>query len=88
MPPEYLHTLTRCVGQGKTLRVDNARITIAGGDRLLFCTDGLDKVISSEAIKDELARKQSPEEACHQLTQMANDNEGPDNITVIVIQIL
>ncbi|MBL6829541.1 MAG: serine/threonine-protein phosphatase, partial [Puniceicoccaceae bacterium] len=31
MPPEYLHTLTRCVGQGKTLRVDNARITIAGG---------------------------------------------------------
>ena len=88
MPPEYLHTLTRCVGQGKTLRVDNARITIVAGDRLLFCTDGLDKVISSEAIKEELARKQSSEEACHQLTQMANDNEGPDNITVIVIQIL
>ena len=88
MPPEYLHTLTRCVGQGKTLNVDNARITIVAGDRLLFCTDGLDKVISSEAIKGELARKQSSEEACHQLTQMANDNEGPDNITVIVIQIL
>ena len=88
MPPEYLHTLTRCVGQGKTLRVDNAHITIVAGDRLLFCTDGVDKVISSEAIKEELARKQSSEEACHQLTQMANDNEGPDNITVIVIQIL
>ena len=88
MPPEYSHTLTRCVGQGKTLRVDNARITIEPGDRLLFCTDGLDKVISSDAIKDALARKQSPEEACHQLTQMANDNEGPDNITVIVILIL
>ena len=88
MPPEYLHTLTRCVGQGKTLRVDNARITIVAGDRLLFCTDGLDKVISSEAIKEELARKQSSEETCHQLTQMANENEGPDNITVIVIQIL
>jgi protein phosphatase len=88
MPKEYSHTLTRCVGQGETLRVDNARITIEPSDRLLLCTDGLDKVISSGAIKEALARKQSPEEACHQLTQMANDNEGPDNITVIVIQIL
>ena len=88
MPPEYSHTLTRCVGQGKTLHVDNARITIERGDRLLLCSDGLDKVISNEAIKGELARKQNPEEACLKLTQMANDNEGPDNITVIVIQIL
>jgi protein phosphatase len=88
MPPEYSHTLTRCVGQGKTLRVDNARITIEPGDRLLLCSDGLDKVISNEAIKGELGRKQNPEEACLQLTQMANNNEGPDNITVIVIHIL
>ena len=87
MPQEYSHTLTRCVGQGKTLQVDSNRITIEPDDRLLLCTDGLDKVISSEAIKEELALKRSPKEACHQLTQMANDNEGPDNITVIVIQI-
>ena len=88
IPPEYSHTLTRCVGQGENLRVDSKSITIKQGDRLLLCTDGLDKVISSEAIKKELARKQSPEEACHQLTKMANDNEGPDNITVIVIHTL
>ena len=88
IPPEYSHTLTRCVGQGDNLRVDSKSITIKPGDRLLLCTDGLDKVISSEAIKKELARKQSPEEACHQLTKMANDNEGPDNITVIVIHTL
>ena len=88
IPPEYSHTLTRCVGQGENLRVDSKSTTIKPGDRLLLCTDGLDKVISSEAIKKELARKQSPEEACHQLTKMVNDNEGPDNITVIVIHTL
>jgi len=87
MPPEYPHTLTRCVGQGEILRVDNKRITIAPGDRILLCTDGLNKVLSDEAIKEELARSQSPEVTCRQLTQMANDNEGPDNITVIVIKI-
>lgn len=37
---------------------------------------------------DEWSPRWSPEEACHQLAQIANDNEGPDNITVIVIQIL
>lgn len=88
MPPDYSHTLTRCLGQGETLRVDNTRITVKPGDRLLLCTDGLNKVISSEAIKEALARKQSPEVICRQLTQIANDNEGPDNITVIVIHIL
>ena len=88
IPPEYSHTLTRCVGQGENLRVDSKSITIQPGDRILLCTDGLDKVISSDAIKKELARKQSPEDACHQLTKIANDNKGPDNITVIVIHTL
>ena len=88
IPPEYTHTLTRCVGQGGNLRVDSTSITLKLGDRLLLCTDGLDKVISSEAIKKGLARKQSPEEACHQLMKIANDNGGPDNITVIVIETL
>lgn len=87
MPPEYPHTLTRCIGQGETLRVDNTRITIESGDTLLLCTDGLNKVVLREAIKDVLARKQSPEESCRQLTEMANNNEGPDNITIIVVQI-
>ncbi|WPJ95309.1 protein phosphatase 2C domain-containing protein [Coraliomargarita algicola] len=87
MPPEYCHTLTRCVGQGEALKVDQRRITVEPGDRLLLCTDGLNKVLSAEAIKEELARKQSPKQACQQLAQMANDNEGPDNITVIVVHI-
>jgi protein phosphatase len=87
MPPEYPHTLTRCVGQGDTLRLDTTRITVESGDSLLLCTDGLNKVISRQAIKQALARQQNPQETCLHLIEMANDNEGPDNITVIVIQI-
>ncbi|MBT64330.1 MAG: hypothetical protein CML13_14080 [Puniceicoccaceae bacterium] len=87
MPPEYPHTLTRCVGQGEILNVDSTQITVETGDRLLLCTDGLNKVLSDEAIKEELTRKQSPKETCQQLIHMANDNEGPDNITVIVVHI-
>jgi protein phosphatase len=87
MPPEYPHTLTRCIGQGKNLKVNSSQISLQTGDRLLFCTDGLHKVISDIAIKEELARKQAPQETCHQLAEMANANKGPDNITIIVIHI-
>ncbi len=87
MPPEYPHTLTRCVGQGKILRVDQTRITVESGDRLLLCTDGLNKVLSYDQIRKELSGGDKPEEICKTLTQMANDNAGPDNITIIVVEI-
>ncbi|MDQ8194142.1 protein phosphatase 2C domain-containing protein [Coraliomargarita sp. SDUM461004] len=87
MPPEYQHTLTRCIGQGNPLRVENRQISVQAGDRLLLCTDGLNKVLSADHIKEELARPQSPRETCRRLTLMANENEGPDNITLIVVYI-
>jgi protein phosphatase len=87
MPPEYPHTLTRCVGQGETLRVDQTRTHVESGDRVLLCTDGLNKVLDETQIRNELARNASPEEACHSLIQIANALEGPDNITAIIVDI-
>ena len=87
MPPEYPHTLTRCVGQGEVLRVDQTRVGVESGDCILLCTDGLNKVLTNDQIREELGRDKSPEEICKTLTQMANDNEGPDNITLIVVEI-
>ncbi len=87
MPPEYPHTLTRCVGQGEVLRVDQTRIGVEPGDCILLCTDGLNKVLSQEKIREKLAHAASPEAACRTLTELANANEGPDNITIIVVKI-
>lgn len=87
MPPEYPHTLTRCIGQGEVLRVDQTRIEVEPGDSVLLCTDGLNKVLSEEQIRDELSQAASPEKACKTLVQAANEQAGPDNITLIVIQI-
>jgi len=87
MPPEYPHTLTRCVGQGESLRVDQTRIHVEAGDRLLLCTDGLNKVLRPEEIEAALAEAPAPKAACQSLTRLANANEGPDNITIIVVNI-
>ncbi len=87
MPPEYPHTLTRCVGQSDTLRVDQSRLTIAPGDRLLLCTDGLNKVVTKQQIHATLQTNASPEAICQGLVDHANAEGGPDNITAIVVFI-
>lgn len=87
MPPEYPHTLTRCVGQGEELRVDQTRVALVPGDCLLLCTDGLHKVLGDDALKAALAREDRPQATCRQLIQMANDHDGPDNITLVVVKI-
>ena len=55
------------------------------GDTLVLCSDGL----SGQVTKDDIARRSSREEtdlttACKRLIDRANENGGPDNITVIV----
>jgi protein phosphatase len=85
MPPEYPHTLTRCVGQNEELRVDQSRLTIAPGDRLLLCTDGLNKVVEKHQIHATLQADASPQKICQGLVDHANAEGGPDNITVIVV---
>ena len=87
MPPEYAHTLTRCVGQNENVGIDQLRLTIASGDRLLLCTDGLNKIITKQQIHTALQADASPEVICQGLVDHANAEGGPDNITVIVVFI-
>lgn len=87
MPPEYPHTLTRCVGQEGELRVDQTRLTIEKGDRVLLCTDGLNKVVTEDEISEVLSTDEELPEIVATLANLANSNEGPDNITIIALLI-
>jgi serine/threonine protein phosphatase PrpC len=57
------------------------------GDRYLLCSDGLSSVVSTETIADAL-RLDEPREAADRLIQLALRGGGPDNITVIVADII
>jgi PPM family protein phosphatase len=59
----------------------------ATGDRYLLCTDGLTSVIPDRAIRDVLASDDSLTRIVEQLTSLANDAGGPDNITTVVIDV-
>ncbi|MES2306876.1 MAG: protein phosphatase 2C domain-containing protein [Gemmatimonadota bacterium] len=50
----------------------------------LLCTDGLTKHVSDEQIAECLRTMTSAQQCCEQLLQMALDDGGSDNITIII----
>lgn len=53
-------------------------------DILLLCTDGLTKHVTDAEIEAELRERDTANEACRHLVQMALDRGGTDNVTVLV----
>jgi protein phosphatase len=54
----------------------------------LICSDGLSGVVSHQTMEDTLASYQGPQETVQELIQLALRGGGPDNITVIVADVL
>jgi serine/threonine protein phosphatase PrpC len=66
------------------LSVREARI----GDRWLLCSDGLTGPVSSRDTLREALTLPDPQEACDRLVQLALRGGGPDNVTVIVADVV
>jgi serine/threonine protein phosphatase PrpC len=63
------------------------RVTLAAGDKLMLCTDGLAGMIPDEQIGQILARPEPPADLCQRLVDAANEAGGYDNVTVVVIEV-
>lgn len=77
--------LTRAMGIHKNIRFDVGDVTLSPGDRLLLCTDGLFKAVKEELLPTMLSESDSPQKIASGLVRLANNNGGPDNISVVVI---
>jgi PPM family protein phosphatase len=69
---------------GDTYRGDFQQATLADGDQLLLCTDGLTDMVDNETIGSVLYRSASPNEACQLLLAAALNNGGKDNVTIVL----
>jgi len=81
------NVLYRAIGQSENLEVDAITRRLTPASRLLMCSDGLWNQISESNLLQIVQASKSPQDACDQLIRIANDRGGPDNITVIIIQI-
>ena len=84
----WANTLWNSLGAGGDTSPDVFRIDLQLGDSLLFCTDGLTKHVSDDAMRDSLSGRESAESICRALTQEANNEGATDNITMVVARFL
>jgi serine/threonine protein phosphatase PrpC len=83
------HVLWNVIGgRSSDLTVDVYKLTLMVGDNLLLCTDGLFNMASDEQVQRILCSATTSEDACRTLVELANENGGKDNVTVIVSRFL
>ncbi|MBC9726394.1 Stp1/IreP family PP2C-type Ser/Thr phosphatase [Streptomyces sp. TRM68367] len=80
--------LMRALGSGDHVEPDLSIREVRAGDRYLICSDGLSGVVSHQTLEDTLASYQGPQETVQNLIELALRGGGPDNITVIVADVL
>jgi serine/threonine protein phosphatase PrpC len=91
--PEEIYThphrsvIYRCIGDQPVVEVDTGTLSLAPGDRLIICSDGLWEMVRNEGIEDVMLREADPQAACELLVSHANLAGGDDNISVIIIQV-
>jgi len=83
----HSNVITRAVGFNETPVPDFSTIDMVPGQRLLVCSDGLSKELTETGILHFLSSADTAESAAQALVQQALDNEGRDNVTVIVIEV-
>ena len=80
------NVIYRTIGDKEEAEIDFFVQPLNSGDSLLLCSDGLSGKVEDAEIWRLVKRSRSPQEACEQLVQAANDRGGGDNITVIIVQ--
>jgi protein phosphatase len=84
---EHQNILLRALGRDSEVDVELSETTVAIGDRVLLCTDGLTRTVSDEGLAAALDKfRGDPQGACDHLIEMANNNGGPDNVTAVVVE--
>lgn len=80
--------VTRAVGIDPEVETEVHTYSVQPGDVYLLCSDGLSDMVTDEDVQLTLgALASNLPLAAEQLVQMANDNGGRDNISVILVRV-
>lgn len=79
--------LLRALGANPEVDVDVDEISVMPRDVLLFCSDGLTRMVTEPEIAGSLQAETDPQSAAQKLVELANERGGLDNVTVIVVRV-
>jgi len=80
---ERRNIILQALGPEAIIRTDLTHQHIRHGDTLVLCSDGLSGQMRVEDIAYAIAADRNLTSACARLIDLANNNGGPDNITVV-----
>jgi serine/threonine protein phosphatase PrpC len=83
---EMQSVLLRALGAHAEIEVDAEEHMILGRDILLLCSDGLTRMVTEPEIAGTLQAEPNPTKAAQRLVDLANDQGGADNVTVVVVR--
>jgi len=84
---EQRNVIYRTMGDRAEVEVDTSVHTLAVGDRLLLCCDGMSGQVEDDKIAQIVMGAANPQAASEALVDAANAAGGPDNITAVVIEL-
>lgn len=88
-PPRNRKYVTRSLGTRAAVEPDIQLLEVAPGDLFLLCSDGLTDLVTDEEIRDILHRAGTQRRlAVRSLIHLANRRGGPDNVTVVVAEVV
>jgi protein phosphatase len=75
--------LTRCIGQASSPDVDLSDLPLLAGDRYIFCTDGVTRLVSERELREVAGGAASPADIARGLVELAVLRGGPDNASAV-----
>jgi serine/threonine protein phosphatase PrpC len=79
------NALTRCIGQPTPPEVDVITHPLVAGDRYLFCTDGVTRMLPDAEIGNLLMKFNDPKAMLAEIVGLAVRRGGPDNATGVAV---
>jgi len=83
----YRNIITKAIGTEPIIEPTVSDCDFAVGDWVMMCSDGLSDLLSHADIERILVESSSKEDAVKTLIDGANKLGGPDNITVVLMQV-
>lgn len=84
---QHQNVLLRVLGREPDVDVELNEVPVQPGDYLLLCSDGLTRMVAEPELAKAIFRLREPQRICDHLIDVANDNGGADNITVVVVKV-
>ena len=84
---ERRNIILQALGPEPTIRTDITHQQLRRGDTVVLCSDGLSGLVRPEEIARVVSFEHDLKKVCKRLIDRANENGGPDNITVVVARV-